>query len=66
MSTLHRLNKDTNKKIKLDEVNKIVSSVGENKRCAILKFYNENGIEKNQLDILSISNELHKIGMYIC
>ena len=63
MSTLHRLNKDTIKKTKLDEVNEIVSSVRENKRCAILKYCDENGIEKNQLDILSISNELRKLGM---
>ena len=63
MSTLHRLNKYTNKKVKLDEVNEILSSIAEYKRCAIVKYCNENGVENNQLDILSISNEVHKIGM---
>ena len=63
MSTQHRLKKDTTKKIKLDEVDNDVSSVAEHKRCAILKYCKENGIEKNQLDILSLSNELHNLGM---
>ena len=62
MSTQHSLYKNTIKKIKLDEVDENVSSVVEYKRCAILKYCNENGIEKYQLDKLSISNELHKLG----
>ena len=63
MSTQHGLNKSTTKKIKLDEVDNDVGSVAEHKRCAILKYCKENGIEKNQLDILSLSNELHNLGM---
>ena len=62
MSTQHSLNKNTIKKIKLDEVDENVSSVVEYKRCAILKYCNENGIEKYQLDKLSVLNELHKLG----
>ena len=64
MSTQHRLNKNTKKIIKLDKVNEDVSSVAEYKRCAILKYFNEYGIEKYQLDMSSISNELHKLGMH--
>ena len=64
MSTPLELNKSTRKKIKLDEVNEDVSSIAEYKRCAILKYCNENGIEKNQLHISSVSNELHKLGMH--
>ena len=66
MSTQHRLNKNTKKIIKLDKVNEDVSSVAEYKRCAILKYCNENDIEKNQLDSLSISNELCKLGISYC
>ena len=66
MSTQHSFNKNTLKKIKLDEVNENVSSVTEFKRCAILNYCDENGIEKNQLDTLFISNELHKLGMSYC
>ena len=62
MSTQHSLYKNTIKKIKLDEVDENVSSVVEYKRCAILKYCNENGIEKYQLDKLSVLNELHKLG----
>ena len=63
MSTQHSLNEITKKKIKLDEVDELVSGVAKYKRCAILKYCNESAIEKNQLDILSNSNELHKLGM---
>ena len=63
MSTQHRLNINTKKKRKLDEVNEVVSSVTEYKRCAILKYCDENGIEKNQLNILSIINKLQTLGM---
>ena len=66
MSTQHSLNKNTIKKIKLDEVDENVSSVVEYKRCAILKYCNENGIENYQLDVSSISNELHNLGMCYC
>ena len=41
MSTHHRLNKNTIKKIKLDKRNKDVRSVGEHKKCAIQKYSNE-------------------------
>ena len=63
MSTQHRLNINTKKKRKLDEVNEVVSSVTEYKRCAILKYCDENGIEKNQLNILSIINKLQTLGI---
>ena len=43
----------------------LVSSIIEYKRCAILKYCNENGIEKNQLDILSLTNEHNKLGIFI-
>ena len=62
MSTQHSLNEITKKKIKLDEVDEHVSGVAKYKRCAILKYCNENGIEKYQLDKLSVLNELHKLG----
>ena len=64
MSTQHSLNKNTIKKIKLDEVDENVSSIAEYKKCAILKYCNENGNIKKQLDNFFISNELHKIGLF--
>ena len=66
MSTQPRLNKITIKKIKLDEIFEDLGSVVEYKRCAILKYCDENGIEKKQLDKLSISDELRKLGMSYC
>ena len=66
MSTQLKLNKSTRKKIKLDEVKRGVSSVADFKRYAILRYCDENGIEKNQLDILSIPNKLQKIGISYC
>ena len=65
MSTQHSQNKNTIKKIKLDEVDKDVNSVAEYKKSAILKYCNENGIEKNQFDILSVTNEHNKLGIFI-
>ena len=41
----------------------LVSSIAEYKRCAILKYCNENGIKKSYLDELLISKNLHKLGM---
>ena len=64
MSTQHSLNKNTIKKIKLDEVDENVSSIAEYKKCAILKYCNENGNIKKQLDNFFISNELHKLGLF--
>ena len=66
MSTLNILNKYTNKKVKLDKVDEYIDCIPEYKRCAILKYCRENDIEKNQLDLLSISNELCKLGMSYC
>ena len=63
MSIEHSQHKNTIKKIKLDEVHKNVSSIAKYKRCAILKFCIENGIKNYQLDKLSISNEVHNIGL---
>ena len=65
MSTKHSQNKNTTKKIKLDEVDENVSSIAEYKKCAILKYCKENGIEKNQLNELSISKKLHKLGFIL-
>ena len=64
MSTQHSLNKNTIKKIKLDEVDENVSSIAEYKKCAILKYCNENGNIKKQLDNFFISIELHKLGLF--
>ena len=63
MSILHSHYKNTVKKTKLDEVDENVGSIAEYKRSAILKYCKENGIEKNQLDELSISNKLHNLGL---
>ena len=41
-----------------------VTSIAEYKSCAILKYCNENGIKKYQLDDLSTSNNHHKLGMF--
>ena len=41
-----------------------LSIVAEYKICAILKYYNDNVIKKNQLDELMNSNKRHKIGLY--
>ena len=64
MSTKHSQNKNTTKKIKLDEVDENVSSIAEYKKCAILKYCNENGNIKKQLDNFFISIELHKLGLF--
>ena len=64
MSTQHSQNKITTKKIKLDEVDENVCSIAEYKRCAILKYCMENGIEKNQFENLFISKKLHELGLY--
>ena len=66
MSTQHSQNKNTIKKIKLDDADKDVGSVAEHKRFAILKYCKENGIEKYQLDVTSISNELYELGVCYC
>ena len=66
MSTQHSRNKNAIKKIKLDEDKGNVSSIAEYKRCAILKYCNENGNIKNQLDELFIFNELHELGLTFC
>ena len=62
MSTQHSLNKNTIKKINLDEVDEDISGIAEYKRCAILKYCNENGIDTNHLDKLSISNDFLLLG----
>ena len=59
MSKQHSQN---TKKIKLDKVNENLSSITEYKRRAILKYCNEKGIKQNQLDELSISEKLNKLG----
>ena len=64
MSTHHSQNKDTTKKIKLDKVDEHVSRIAEYKKFAILKFCNKNGINKKQLDKISISNEHCKLSLY--
>ena len=64
MSTQHKLKRNTKEIIKLDKVDGYLDCIAEYKRCAILKYCNEYGIEKYQLDMSSISNELHKLGMH--
>ena len=41
-----------------------LSTVAEYKICAILKYYNENVIKKNQLDELMNSNKRHNLGLF--
>ena len=62
MSTQHNQNRITTEKIKLDEVDENVSSIAVYKRCAILKYCNENGNINNQLDEFFISNDVHMLG----
>ena len=50
MSTQYSQNKNTTKKIKLDKVDKNVSSIAEFKRLAILKYCNGNVDIKSKLD----------------
>ena len=64
MSTQHNQNKNTMKKIKLEEDDRNLCSISEYKKCAILKYCNENGDIKKQLDNFFISNELHKLGLF--
>ena len=64
MSTTYTQHKNTIMKIKKDEVHAIVSSIAEYKRCAIQKFCIEYGIKNYQLNKLSISNDLHNIGLF--
>ena len=64
MSIQHCRSKNTTKKIKLDKVDKDISSIAEYKRCAVLKYCKENGIEKNNLEELFISNKLRNSGLY--
>ena len=64
MSLQHSQNKNTIKKTKLDEVDEDGSIIAEYKRCAILKYCNENGVKTNHLDDLSISNDFHLLGLY--
>ena len=59
MSIQHSQNKKTVKKMKIDED---VSGIAEYKRCALLKYCNENGIKTNNLDKLSISNDFLLLG----
>ena len=56
-------NKKTVKKTKLDEVDEDVCSVEEYKRFAILKYCNENGIKKHQINRLFFSNDIHILGL---
>ena len=42
------------------------SSIAEYKKSALLRYSNENGIKEHQLNELSISNNLYKIGMCHC
>ena len=63
MSTQHRLYKNTIKKIKIDGVDQNIYRIAEYKMFAILKYRKENGILKQQLDMLLTSNDLLKLGM---
>ena len=64
MSTQNSRNKNTIKKIKLDDVDKDVNSIAEYKRCATLRYCKENDTKKHQLDEVSISKKLHNLGLY--
>ena len=64
MSTQHRPIDFTMKKIKLNEVDENVSSVGEYKNKAFLQYCNGNDIEKHQLNEMSTSNNLLKSGLF--
>ena len=64
MSTKHSQNKNTTKKTKLDKVDENVGSIAEYKRCAILKYCEENVIKTNYLNKLDISNEFQILGLY--
>ena len=41
-----------------------VSSIAEYKICAILKYYNESIMKKNQLEESMISNKRHKLCLF--
>ena len=64
MSLHHSQNSNTVKKTKLDEVDEDGSIIAEYKRCAILKYCEENVIKTNYLDKLDISNEFQILGLY--
>ena len=64
MSLQHSQNKKNVIKTKKDKVDEDRSIIAEYKRCAILKYCNENGIKTNHLDELSISNDFHSLGLY--
>ena len=64
MSKQHSQIKNIIKKTKLDKVDENVGSIAEYKRCAILKYCNENGIKKSHLDEFLISNNHHKLGIF--
>ena len=65
MSLQHSQNKNTVKKIKVDEVKEDGSMIAEYKICAILKYCEGNGIKTNHLDKLSISNDFHILGLFV-
>ena len=41
----------------------LISSIAEYKRCAILKYCNENGIKESHLEEFLVPNNLHKLGL---
>ena len=64
MSTQHSQNKRIIKKSKLDKVDENVSSIAVYKKCAILKYCNENCNINNQFDEFFISNDVHILGNF--
>ena len=64
MSLQHSQNINIVKKTKLDKVDEDGSSIAEYKKCAILKYCNDNGIKTNNLDKLDISNKFQTLGLY--
>ena len=66
MSINHSQNKNSIKKMKLDEADENVSSIAEYKRLAFLKFYNVNGKRSFQFNKLFIRDYVHEIGIYCC
>ena len=66
MSINHSQNKNSIKKMKLDEADENVSSIAEYKRLAFLKFYNENGKRSIQFNKLFITDDVHALSIFCC
>ena len=63
MSINHSLNKNSIKKIKLEEADENVRSIAKYKRLAILKFCNESDTKKFQSNNFFIKDDIHALGI---